>query len=53
MSVCVCFLLGMGAISYPKLVWLIPIGRGEWGMTGMLTLMLYIFGVSADVGSSL
>ena len=27
--------------------------RGEWGMTGMLSLMLYIFGVSADVGSSL
>ena len=27
---CACvFLLGMGAISYPKLVWLIPIGRGE------------------------
>ena len=25
--VCACvFLLGMGAISYPKLVWLIPIG---------------------------
>ena len=52
--VCACvFLLGMGAISYPKLVWLIPIGRGEWGMTDMLTSMLYIFGVSADVGSSL
>ena len=27
--------------------------RGEWGMTGMLFLMLCIFGVSADVGSSL
>ena len=26
--------------------------RGEWDMTGMLSLMLYIFGVSADVGSS-
>ena len=28
------------------------VDRGKWGMAGMLSLVLYIYGISADVGSS-